>query len=520
MELFRAQKQAQTRWANFENPRGEKGQGGQENAGAKGHAFEPLVAGETKVLLDVPGCGIIRHIWLTVTDRSPEILRSLRLEMFWDRAPTPAIAAPVGDFFCTGLGQLVPFENELFSSPEGRSFNCFAPMPFRTGARITLTNDSTEDLSHLFYQVNYVLTVDYSSTNELAKDALYFHAFWHRERPTRLGEDFEILPLVHGEGRYIGANIGVITYPIYAGTWWGEGQVKIFLDGDRPHPTLVNTGTEDYIGTGWGQGVFAHRYQGSLIADRENGLWSFYRLHIPDPVCFHQECRVTLQQMGGALKGVLLKLKERGTRLRIVSADRDGQLIRALEHDPPMRLEDDRIDLHDWCNYYRQDDVCATAYFYLDQPENGLPPIATCAERIARLPTPTDDAGAEPETAPLIPPTILETMVEKGSLRAQGDGFALTFTNSIVPGTITAVAGLDVDHQAVDTSQISVVSPGGDDLPASAISDERALPFPVGTHITVRVAGTRLKHGPHRIALHLTFLEVGPLTIPAVDVLG
>ena len=130
----------QTRWASFENPSGIKGQGAKENMGAKGHAFNCIKAGEGKNLLDIKGCGIITRIWMTVqTDCQRALLRALRIEMYWDGTSTPAVSAPLGDFFGIALGIRVPFESELFSDPRGRSFNCYIPMPFRKAARIVIT---------------------------------------------------------------------------------------------------------------------------------------------------------------------------------------------------------------------------------------------------------------------------------------------------------------------------------------------------------------------------------------------
>lgn len=151
MNLYEKPDGVQTRWFSFENRGVERGQAGQSNQGAKGFAFNDLAAGETKTLLDIEGSGIICRIWMTVSDRSPEMLRSLKLEMFWDGAQTPAVSAPLGDFFGVGLGRRTPFECALFSDPEGRSFNCCIPMPFRTAAKVTLTNESDARLSHLFY---------------------------------------------------------------------------------------------------------------------------------------------------------------------------------------------------------------------------------------------------------------------------------------------------------------------------------------------------------------------------------
>ncbi len=378
-DLFHYQP-SEPRWESPENARGERGAGGRENRGGKGHPFDTLKAGQSLTLADVSGSGVIRRVWITISDRSPRMLRALRLEMFWDGAAQPAVSVPFGDFFGPGLGQTTPFENALFSSPEGRSFNTVVPMPFRTRARIVLTNDSDKTLDRVFFDVDYTV----GDTHD--DHTLYFHALWRRVPQTTLGEDFEVLPGVDGRGRYLGASIGVITDPAYKETWWGEGEVKVFLDGDAAHPTLVGTGTEDYIGTGWGQGVYVHRYQGSPVASKEKRLWAFYRFHVPDPIFFGRRCRVTLQQMGGAPKAEVLALQKAGvtlTPVTIDAGDRD-RFLRLLDRTPPVSLDDPTLP-DGWVNFYRRDDVTATTYFYLDRAAGtgqALPPVAA---RVAGL---------------------------------------------------------------------------------------------------------------------------------------
>jgi Protein of unknown function (DUF2961) len=146
-ELYQLQKHRSPRWASFENPTATKGAAAQRNRSAKGHAFDALKAGQSVVLMDYSGSGVIRRIWFTLSDRSPEMLRSLTLRMFWDGAKKPAVLVPFGDFFSISHGQTCPFESALFSNPEGRSFNCIIPMPFRRSARVVLSNESAKDLT-------------------------------------------------------------------------------------------------------------------------------------------------------------------------------------------------------------------------------------------------------------------------------------------------------------------------------------------------------------------------------------
>ncbi len=377
-ELYTIPQDAQTRWISFENQTGEKGRGGMENKGAKGHAMDHIKAGESKVLFDVKGSGIIQRMWITIDDKSPETLRSLKIEMFWDEAEKPAVVAPLGDFFGVGLGRMTSFENELFSSPEGKSFNSYIPMPYRTAARIVITNESPKDLLMIFYDINYMVT------ETADPNSLYFHCYWNREIKTELGRDFEILPIVAGKGRFIGTNIGVVDDSAYQGRWWGEGEVKVFLDGDTDYPTLVGTGTEDYIGTGWGQGIFNHRFQGCLIADRDKHEWAFYRYHIPDPIYFHNDCKVTIQQIGGDIRSKAVELRKTGVGMIPISIHPAPEFIKLLEMDPVPDIDDPTLP-DNWTNFYRQDDWSAAAYFYLDNPESNLPDIAPVQDRIEGL---------------------------------------------------------------------------------------------------------------------------------------
>jgi len=361
--LYELPEGVETRWASPENPSGERGAGGRANGGRKGAPTIAIKAGASAVLAearDTPGT--VRRIWMTIPDRGPRMLRGLRLDMYWDGAARPAVSAPLGDFFGVGLGRMATFESALFSNPEGRSFNSVVPMPFRKGMRIVMTNESGADLPELFYDINYTLG------DRHPPGALYFHAHWRRENPTSLQQDYEILPRVEGRGRYLGTNIGVTTdRRAFFNTWWGEGEIKIYLDGDRELPTLVGTGTEDYVGTAWGQGQYANLYQGSPVADEGAGQWSFYRYHIPDPVYFRRDLRVTMQQIG------YLADHSRGGLVR------EG---RRLYRAGPGRVE---FDITKDGKFERSDDWSSCAYFYLDRPENNLPPLAPAAQRLQGL---------------------------------------------------------------------------------------------------------------------------------------
>lgn len=365
----------ETRWYTFENRSGEKGGGGKANYGRKGAPAVAIKAGETLALADIQGSGTIRRIWSTLFHRDPDALRGLKIEMYWDGAQTPAVQAPFGDFFCHSHGRMVAFQNACFSSPEGRSFNCIIPMPFRRSARIQVVNESGKD-NGIYYEVDATLGDAHD------EDALYFHSHWRRENPTTLRRDMTILPHVEGRGRFLGCNLGVRLDPSTANFWWGEGEVKVYLDGDADYPTLVGTGTEDYIGTGYGQGVFSHAYQGNQFVakahyeDSEMDAFGFYRFHIPDPVYFRRDIRVTIQVMGGPSYQAMLDSLDKAPTLRFMKAGDGTQYYtrEELEADPHRAEVMERVDDH-----------CATAYWYMDRPENGIPPIAPFAERIKDL---------------------------------------------------------------------------------------------------------------------------------------
>jgi hypothetical protein len=359
----------QTRWASPENPSADRGCAGQANAGRKGSAWFRLNAGEERILAEVSGTsGTVRRIWATISQRTPTLLRGLRLDVYWDGAKRPAVSAPLGDFFGTGLGMTAPFESALFASPEGRSFVCHVPMPFRKGMRMKVTNETDEDLESFYYDVNFTIGDAHPA------EALYFHAHWRRENPTTLQRDFAFLPRVEGRGRFLGVNAGVICdRRLYHTSWWGEGEVKIYLDGDGDLPTLCGTGTEDYIGTGWGQGRFDQLYCGCHVADRERMRYCFYRYHVPDPVFFQKDIRVTIQQIGAWEPDLKKSLSETCKPLYAAGPGRKELDLSEEGGSEPFGL------------FERADDWSSCAYFYLDRPESGLPLLAAVGERLAGL---------------------------------------------------------------------------------------------------------------------------------------
>jgi hypothetical protein len=365
--LFKKGGGIQTRWASRENPKGSKGKGGIINGGRKGSPFVTMLPGESFVVAEEKGIsGTVRRIWATIRNNSPEMLRSMKLDFYWDGSDKPSFSVPFGDFFGHGLGRMFAFDSAMFSNPEGRSFNCFVPMPFKTGMKIVVTNESDQIQPALYYDVDYTIGDMHDD------DSLYFFAHYRRENKTRLREDFAFLPKVEGEGRFLGVNVGVIVnQKDYLDTWWGEGEVKIYLDGDSELPTLCGTGTEDYIGTAWALGQYSTPYQGCPLADFENGQFTFYRYHILDPVFFYQDIRATIQQIGFCnfdKREALAKMDRTFYRAApdLEEFDLSNKLV------VPPYLE-------------REDDFSSCAYFYLNSPRCDLPELDDVKKRTEGL---------------------------------------------------------------------------------------------------------------------------------------
>lgn len=285
----------ESRTASFENPTGAKGQAGKTASilgpGRKGSAWRPLAPGKSLTLLDTEGPGQIRHIWMTLP-HFPFNLRGCVLRAWWDGNPNPSVECPVGDFFGMAHGRVFPFFNAMQAMQEGTGLNAYFPMPFAKHARITITNESDRKTDMVFYYIDYTLG------DPVDDDTLRFHAAFRRENPTTLTKDFQILPKRHGRGRFLGCTVGA---RVLAKDWWGEGEFKVYLDGDEEFPTIAGTGTEDYLCSAWGLGQHWALYGGApFVASSKDSykLVSFYRFHVPDPVYFHKDIRVEAQQIG------------------------------------------------------------------------------------------------------------------------------------------------------------------------------------------------------------------------------
>jgi hypothetical protein len=312
---------AQTRSISAENFSGEKGKGGMatEGTGAiharglgadgtgRGWKVSPsiqIAAGEKRLLGDIEGPGAIQQFWIVVSNVR---WRNLILRIHWDDQELPSVETPLGDFFACGWNRFAQISSLAVCVNPGRAFNCYWEMPFRKRARITLENRDPDESVIVYYQINYTLT-------QVPEDAAYFHAQFRRTNPLPFGQDYSILDGVRGKGQYVGT---YMAWGVNNAGWWGEGEIKFFLDGDQEFPTICGTGTEDYFcgAYNFDGGVidpnmtsvyreFTSPYSGLPQVLRPDGTYEsqtrfgMYRWHIVDPVRFEADLRVTIQALG------------------------------------------------------------------------------------------------------------------------------------------------------------------------------------------------------------------------------
>ena len=262
-----------------------------------------LEAGETFTLAEIDGPGAIQQIWLTPANVR---WRDLILRMYWDDQAQPSVEAPLGDFFACGWNSYAQVSSLAVCVNPGRAFNCYWEMPFRRKARITLENRDPDDHAIIYYQINYALT-------EVPEDAAYFHAQFRRTNPLPYKQDYTIVDGVAGRGQYVGT---YMAWGVNNSGWWGEGEIKFFLDGDR-NPTICGTGTEDYFCGAYNFDcgtvdptfprayvAFTTLYAGLPQIIRPDGTYNaqqrfgLYRWHITDPIRFETDLRVTIQALG------------------------------------------------------------------------------------------------------------------------------------------------------------------------------------------------------------------------------
>ncbi len=343
---------AKTRSISAENFQGEKGKGGMSTDGVSWSAAQDLGQGwkvspcihlkanSVATLAEIDGPGAIQHIWITTF---PQFWRCLILRFYWDDEESPSIEVPLGDFFCNGWTDYCQVNSLPISVNPHSAFNSYWEMPFRKRARITIENLLDEDVQPLFYQVRYTLT-------EVPEDVGYLHAQWRRNNPLPHKEVHTLLDNVKGMGHYVGA---YMAWGSNNRGWWGEGEIKFYMDGDGEFPTVCGTGTEDNFGGAWCFGhpdgeysAYTTPYLGMPQVIMPDGFYQsqqrfgLYRWHIQDPIRFEEELRVTIQALGW-----------RSNSLR------------------------DNAPFDEWRYLPLQDDIASTAFWYQSEPHADFPPL-------------------------------------------------------------------------------------------------------------------------------------------------
>jgi hypothetical protein len=300
---------AKTRSISPENFTGEKGKAGMatEGTGAnagrdlgQGWKISPSIRiepGECRELANISGSGAIQQIWMTPTSR----WRNSIIRMYWDDQEQPSVECPVGDFFTAGWQSHAQNNSLAVCVNPGSAFNCYWEMPFRKRCRITFTNIGYEAMT-LYYQINYTLT-------DVPENCAYFHAQFRRTNPLPYKQDYTILDGVKGQGQYVGT---YMAWGVNNVGWWGEGEIKFFMDGDTKFPTIAGTGTEDYFCGSYNfenqvtkqYQEFTTPYAGLHQVIKPDGVYKsqmrfgMYRWHITDPVRFTSDLKVTMQALG------------------------------------------------------------------------------------------------------------------------------------------------------------------------------------------------------------------------------
>jgi hypothetical protein len=300
---------AKTRSISPENFTGEKGKGGMaipktednpaRELGQKWKA-SPCVnigAGETFTVAEIDGPGAIQQIWMTLKGN----WRYSILRIYWDGQENPSVQCPIGDFFASGWGKFAQISSLPVCVNPGSGFNCYWEMPFKKKCRITMTNIANESMT-LFYQINYTLT-------EVPEDCAYFHASFRRINPLPFKEVYTIIDNIEGQGQYVGT---YLAWGVNNNGWWGEGEMKFYMDDDNEFPTICGTGLEDYFGGSYNfenketkqYQEFSTPYVGLHQVIRPDGLYQsqmrfgMYRWHITDPIRFEKNLKVTIQALG------------------------------------------------------------------------------------------------------------------------------------------------------------------------------------------------------------------------------
>ncbi len=309
-------KGSESRMVSPENPTGGKGQGAMAipspsipfsaaaahlGQGWKVRPFIKIAPHSTETIMDVSGPGTIEHIWMASSPNFSGNGRATVLRFYWDGEKSPSVEVPLTDFFAIGNDSFAPVNSLAVIDVPTSSMNCYWPMPFREHAKITVTNDSDKELPLFTYQIDYRLSA-------MPANAAYFHAQWRRATVNFSDPVYTILDGVKGEGRYVGT---FLAWTQLSSGWFGEGEVKFYLDGDTKFPTIVGTGTEDYFGADYGfPALYSTAYVGNVLNPKSNSpeggppRHSLYRWHIMDPISFHKDLKVTIQDLGWYPNGV------------------------------------------------------------------------------------------------------------------------------------------------------------------------------------------------------------------------
>jgi len=379
--------------SNIHNPDGARGR-----AGARTHVPR-LEPGERAIIAQLEGPALITRFWLTFD--WPDIYRyegdrlrnrAVGLEIAWDGAETPAISAPVGDFFGHPLSYNIPFENAWFGDPVGRSSLCFIPMPFRKRATVTIVNGFDRPVT-VFHDIRFDKGV------EVGPDDGYLHACFNRTIPEKPGPQHAVLPCIRGRGRYLGTHLGIIADRLNP-LDWHNGNIEFFLDGDGEYPSMMGPSLDDYGGSAWLYDAgYMHRDSGLILSRKFSdggGHYGMYFYHRRDPVYFESACAVFLRPaVYLSARALLARLKTNPAlagRLAIPHAP--SELERAVRSGEELAF-----------NCGRLDDLSTVALYYLDRPEGGPPPCSRAIQCQPAWRWPSDETsrldGSPPEHGPL-----------------------------------------------------------------------------------------------------------------------
>lgn len=272
--------------------------------GWKVNPYIIIEPGETITIAEMDGPGAIQHIWMTPTG----VWRYTIIRMYWDGEKTPSVECPIADFFCMGWNEYSPLVSLPVCVNPGSAFNCYWSMPFRKHCKITMENINPKDAMTLYYQIDYTLT-------DVPEDAGYFHTQFRRTRYNETS-DFTVVDGIKGQGQFVGV---YMTWGLTNNGWWGEGEMKFFIDGDKKYPTICTTGTEDYFcgsynfDRGGRFTEFCTPYAGLVQVIRPDGTYrsqerfGLYRWHIMDPVRFKKDFKATIQDLGWRFDGRYLQ---------------------------------------------------------------------------------------------------------------------------------------------------------------------------------------------------------------------